>query len=354
MEKFDLCQDLFGISEPELRKLINTKNGPEKARKLTSFKPGETKLYFSDCLPSSSSSSDKERPFPHPLNVSVINIGNVWSLELANAVSSRGGQADSLFQVASNFHGLEQVHPFSSPEQTLLSDYFYDETQGPMAVLPTALDLVWRRYLLKSGPYSDAALRGGTWPLSMLLRSDPKIEITVGGWADIEETNHPPKSMSLCRSIGCVVVKNALITHDQQGRFLGSRNMRIHQVLTSTLDMQFMSNAPASIQWMNVFLVAAYINTLSAARDLNASKVFLTLIGGGVFRNPIPRIFAAIATAINSVSFPRPPQIYIVMKPLDEKEPRSVQAYQCAEIVSRFASNKITFSQCVEEILNMK
>jgi len=356
-KRFDLCQNLFGISEPELQNLLKTTNGAETIRRMTVYKPGEAKLYFSDYEPCLS-----DEKLPCPLDVSVINIGNVWSLELANA---KVGNADSLFQVASNFHGLEQMHPFQSPEQTNLSDYFYDQTQGPMAVLPTALDLVWRRYLLKqSGPYTDALLQSGKWPLDMLQKlhssfsSKEKrggVKITVGGWADITEAK-TPDTLSLCRSVGCVVVKNALITHDQQGRFLGFRNMRVHQVLTSTLDMQFMSTTFGR-QWMNVFLIATYINTLSVAWDLKVSKVFLTLIGGGVFENPIPCIFAAMATAINSVSFDglrTPPRIYIVMKQFDKGVSRSVEAYCCAKIVSDFSSNKITLSACLEALSNMK
>ena len=343
---FDLCVDTFGVPEAELVR-VGRKYGWGQVRKMARYRSGNTRLYYTNCVPCLS-----YNPLPRAINFDAVN-GDVWELELRNP--------KALFQIASNFHGFEQSNAYQSPESVPLSDYFYDHTQGPAGVIPTSLDLVNRRYLYRGGEYTDEKLLSGKWPLDMLGRLHKYgVDITPGGWADIREANTPPSALEalpLSREVGCVLVENALVTHERNGAFIGQRGIRIHQVLTAALDMNFTgaiatdTSRPSKL-WMNVFLFAAYINTLSVARDLKVRDVFLTLVGGGVFSNPIPCIFAAMAVAINSVSFVASgnPRIHIVMEPLNPSDVRSAESYRCLEWVSAMASRSINLGECLDGI----
>jgi len=339
--RFDLTLGNFGVTEAQLVQLGRT-NGWAAARRMARHKPGTTQLYYSKCRPCL-----MDHAFPRNMSLGVMyKDGGISQLESE-------APPGSVFQVASNFHAFEQTMPDSSPESVMLSSYFDDHTQGPAAVLPTSLDLVTRRYLFRGGEYTDAKLLSGRWPLDMLQKLHSRgVRITVGGWADITNANEPnfaSEAFDLVNCVGAVVVKNALITRDSLGREASGFNQRIHQVLTSTLDTTFYN----SRVWMNIFLMAAYINTLSAARDLQATNVHLTLIGGGVLENPISSIFAAMAVAFNSVSFedsPWLPGFFVVMPPLDSSNEKSREAYRCQAIVNRFLQNRINLTECLKQI----
>lgn len=251
----------------------------------------------------------------------------------------------AVFQVASNFHGLEQTHANSSPERTLLEEYIYDRTQGPTAVLATAADLVHRRYLLPTGPYTDAALRAGKWPLDMLVqvRAACDIEITCGGWMDTKNAKviDDIKQKAIAASmIASVHVKDALVTHDQFGRYIGDRGHRINHVLASACDMS--SKGLGRRDWMDAALIAAYVNTLTAAAEDATKDVFLTLVGGGVFHNPIGSIASAMAVAMNTVNMKNHPHIHMVIR--GDSVPIEI------DHVERFANGEITFVECMKKI----
>lgn len=338
---FDMFQSNFGVTEDQFVAMGHGE-GWGAVLKMRKYKPGTTSLFFSKyraCL--------VDHPFPKGMRLLVANEpAGVARLEVT-------APKNSLFQVASNFHAFEQVAHDSSPQSKPLQDIFYDMTQGPAAVIPTSLDLITRRYLYRGGreEYTDAKLNEGRWPLDMLAKMHSRgVGITVGGWADITHAQDPQyanEAFDLVKCVGAVLVKDALVTHDDRGREIASRNQRVHQVLTSTLDITLFD----SRVWMNIFLIAAYINTLTAASVLHVSNVYLTLIGGGVFANPIPCIFAAMAIAFNTVDFcesQRLPHFHVVMGP--PKDPKSMEAHRCCSIVDGMLQNRLTLAQCLEQI----
>jgi hypothetical protein len=253
-------------------------------------------------------------------------------------------------QVASNFHSLEQMDAHTSPEDTYLSDYTNDLTQGPFAVLQAPADLIFRRYLLPfQGPFSHDALDRGEWLLDMLckLRGDPyRVKLTWGGWADLGDSPlktsglSPEQVADVSRNTASAVVMEAQITHDAAGRMVNPEgDQRVNQVLCSTLDC----NLHDSPSWSLAFLIAAYINTLEVAMMSKSKKVFLTLIGGGVFGNPVSLIATAIAVAINTLADKlreHPVAMLLVL--------RTRHLESLLHPLSRFASGKIGFVKCIE------
>ena len=96
-----------------------------------------------------------------------------------------------------------------------------------------------------------------------------------------------------------------VLGHDWDGYVEDSHNRRITQVFTSTIAGGFYGGErnfaeefePACCQLQR----AAYLGTLLAGVVLQRSPVVLTLIGGGVFRNPIEVIWEAILRAFDDV-----------------------------------------------------
>jgi hypothetical protein len=82
-------------------------------------------------------------------------------------------------------------------------------------------------------------------------------------------------------------------------------NRRIGQVFTSTFAGGGYSGTSAGDPnyrpICTALLRAAYMGTLLAAAALGRPKVVLTLIGGGVFGNPVPLIWESICWAISEV-----------------------------------------------------
>lgn len=279
------------------------------------------------------------------LDITSRKSGPVKSFEAISG-DIRALQADlknrrALFQVASNFHAFEQPSHDSSPEQTSLEDYVHDNTQGPAAVIGTMADLVYRRYKLPEGPYTDKALESGEWSLDMLatVRRLYGVNIEVGGWADITKAKRLTTITDVLTAaslVASVFVESALVTHDEKLRFVGDKDHRIHQVLVSAYDMTRGTGTHAE-NWAFAFLIAAYVNTLLAANTIGTKKIYLTSVGGGVFGNSAKSIYKAIAIAINSVPLGPDVSIFLVGWPNVPKG---------TEKLKKFAEGSITLAQC--------
>ena len=260
------------------------------------------------------------------------------------ALQADPANAGALFQVASNFHGLEQTSPQSSPEDIPLNSYRYDHTQGPMAVMGTAADLVYRRYMLPAGPFTNAALKAGLWPLDMLknVRARYGVQITVGGWADVVNAlplDDLTEKLTAASITNSVLVPDALVTHDEKGTVIAARDQRIHHVLTSAYD----ASAGSNNGWMDAFLIAAYVNTLQAVRATDAKKVFLTLVGGGVFHNPVTSVCMAMIVALNTIELSPDVSITVVV--------RGAEAARELSVVERFVGGSLNIAQCAKELI---
>lgn len=256
---------------------------------------------------------------------------NIWFLQ--NSPENAG----ALFQVASNFNSLEQTAPDEIPG--MISMYWYDTTQGPMAALCTAPATLWRRYVMNQVNPSPApddenndAYKGylGIFVENSLTLTDPhgkpyssykNLTTTIGGWLDCRKLDVNVSGIDLrydkygaVAGFGCFYVNNcdSVITYDDQtGKLHHNKPNTISQVYTAAVDMSKGSldtyGAPAPIPddstspqevMQYSALMAAYCNTLLVAKKNNHKKVFLTLVGGGVFKNPRAIIFFCMVIAM--------------------------------------------------------
>jgi hypothetical protein len=214
----------------------------------------------------------------------------------------------SLFQVASQFNCLESPGPYLVP----VADYVHDPTQGPRASI-SAFPATLLRHYAAPGPQGERFIQSSHTRQIDLLADvfAPAPSPVRNGYL----TN--PGSLSLAEFTDALETRferirlgvhegaQVVLGYNWRGSVLDSEYRRITQVFTSTLagggyggESNF---GPACYPVSRQLLRGAYLGTLLAAVALRKSPVVLTLIGGGVFRNPISLIWEAILWAIDEV-----------------------------------------------------
>ena len=211
----------------------------------------------------------------------------------------------TLFQVASQFNCLEAP----SPRLTDVHNYFDDPTQGPRASIsafPGTLLRHYRapgpegRYVQKDGGPQINLLHKVAWetvaPVSngylLPLRiSDPEV------FANLLHDHFEDIEVGLHEDVEVVLGAN------WDGPVSGVRT--IHQVFTSTLAAGLYGSVDFQKDpWLAIcrqLQRAAYLGTLLAAASTNRKYAVLTLIGGGVFGNPVPLIWDSIVWACREI-----------------------------------------------------
>lgn len=235
----------------------------------------------------------------------------LWVLDGASPATDIGSlQATAgpgtLFQVASQFNCLESPGPYISP----VADYFHDPTQGPRASISAFPGTLLRHY---AAPGSDGKrfVQASDGPQLNLLEAvcSPGIaQVRSGYLTSSSIANRSALAGALEDRFADVRVgvhENVpvVLGYNWDGAVAGNRS--IGQVFTSTFAGGGYSGTSAGdpnyLPICTALLRAAYLGTLLAAAALGRPKVVLTLIGGGVFGNPIPLIWESILWAINEV-----------------------------------------------------
>ncbi|MBA4192743.1 MAG: hypothetical protein C0467_32660 [Planctomycetaceae bacterium] len=233
----------------------------------------------------------------------------LWVLDGASPATDIGAlQATTagrpLFQVASQFNCLESPGPYV----VRVAEYFNDYTQGPRASVSAFSATLLRHYAApardgsrfvqgESGRQIDlladvfgqeqSPVRGGYLASHGGLGADTVADALVAGFDRIRIGVHDDAPV--------------LLGYDWDGAVDGDR--RVAQVFTSTVAGGGYGGQSAFGRAFEPtcrqLLRAAYLGTLLAAIALDRSPVVLTLIGGGVFGNPVGVIWDAILWAFD-------------------------------------------------------
>ena len=231
----------------------------------------------------------------------------LWVLDGAGAATDVGGlQATAppatVFQVASQFNCLESPGPYVTP----VVQYFRDRTQGPRASISAFPGTLLRHY---AAPGSHGKRFVQTEKKQLNLLTDvfgPEVASVQSGYllpglvrdpralVDALEQNFESIRVGVHESVDVV------LGYDFEG-LVQPPKPRISQVFTSTVagggyggsEMPAAQFEAACRQ----LLRAAYLGTLLAAATLGQRQAVLTLIGGGVFGNPVPLIWDSICWA---------------------------------------------------------
>lgn len=212
--------------------------------------------------------------------------------------------AGALFQVASQFNLLEMVDPKVTPERGV-GRYENDPTQGPACAIACGGGTVYRNYFVPHagglGQTSERqldmlegleeALGGGHWEMS-----NGYALATRAGLEEIAQ-----RLGSLCDEERDAIGARLRVGVQHEVEVIGAEQ-RVTQVYGSALPVGYTTHPPAAWEpFARLVLEASYEATLRVARLWQTGPVFLTLLGGGVFRNAPEWIADAILRAVGRV-----------------------------------------------------
>lgn len=233
----------------------------------------------------------------------------LWVLDGRNSMTDVGAlQASappgSLFQVASQFNCLEAPDPCIVP----VSHYFFDETQGPRSSISAWPGTLLRHY---AAPGEDGIpfVQSESRQLNLLRHLvDPDVAIVSNGYltrpnilhsAELARRLEDLDSLEVALQDGTEVVLGA----NWSGPVVPQT--RISQAFCSTLAAGFYGEmSPSDLALRSIcrqLLRGAYLGTILGANALRQRRAFLTLIGGGVFGNPIELIWECLLWAVDEV-----------------------------------------------------
>ncbi len=219
--------------------------------------------------------------------------------------------AGALFQVASQFNLLEMASPHHTPEQGV-GIYENDPTQGPACAIAAGAGTIYRNYFAQVNSEVGQSATNQIDCLAdigdSLGNNDGRLwemrngyaMATDDGWTEISKrlTSSDEDQIDALRTqLRIGVQSNTQVT-------LGNSEHLVSQAYCSALPVAYYRHAPEKWeQFARLVLEASYEATLCAAilngAESGNDRVFLTLLGGGVFGNKTEWITQAIARALS-------------------------------------------------------
>jgi len=236
----------------------------------------------------------------------------LWVLDGASPATDIGAlQASaapgSLFQAASQFNCLEAPGSFVTP----VASYLHDPTQGPRASISAFPATLVRHYAAPRADGSRFVQRDGDQVDLLADVCDPGVAQVRSGYLRSSDIAQPAAFARALEdrfeaiAVGVHDGAEVVLGADWAGRVDGAPHRTIAQVFTSTIAGGMygaLDDDPAGAAICRQLQRAAYLGTLLAAAALGQRRVALTLIGGGVFANPIAVIWDAILWATGQIA----------------------------------------------------
>jgi len=220
------------------------------------------------------------------------------------------GNAHALFQAASQFNLLEMVSPDVTPEAGI-NRYEHDHTQGPACAIACGAGTIYRNYFV---PVGDQTGQSADRQINCLDRLEKQLS------ADGKPPWTLENGYALITAEQLRQINQYLVSLDANQRELLKGELRIglqwHTEVTLAGAGHLVSQAYCSAlpvaytdvpvaEWepfARIILEATYEATLCAALlnyERNGSdKVYLTMVGGGVFGNEINWIIDSLQKAL--------------------------------------------------------
>ncbi len=202
----------------------------------------------------------------------------------------------TLFQAASQFNCLEAP---SEHGPVPVAQYFSDPTQGPRASISAFPGTLVRHYAAPGpgGRFVQTRAR----QLDLLERALPaRLGRVESGYLLSHNLTDPNEAARALEEhfdeVAVGVHEDVQVVFGTRFRGVVQGAPKIAQVFTSTVAAGSYSSLSAETlaALARPLLRAAYLGTLLAAARLGKRRVVLTLIGGGVFGNPLQLIWEAI------------------------------------------------------------
>ncbi len=218
---------------------------------------------------------------------------------------------NALFQAASQFNLLEMVSPNITPEQGV-DLYENDRTQGPACAISCGAGTIYRNYFVpingKIGQTENNQVDGLELIGKALGNENAQLWKMQNGYCF-------PNREGL-KNINAQILKMTALEQDELKAKLklgiqwntevttNEKQQLVSQIYCSALPIGYVSHIEESLweSFARLILEAVYEATLYAGlinyRETGSKKVYLTLVGGGVFRNNIEWILDAISLSI--------------------------------------------------------
>jgi hypothetical protein len=216
----------------------------------------------------------------------------------------------ALFQVASQFNLLEMVSPEVTPEHGI-DRYEYDRTQGPACAVAAGAGTIFRNYFVNvDGHVGQTADKQIDCLLDLgkvLGNTDNRLWNMKNGYALVSDfglqeitdrlNQEDESGIDALRSLLRIGIQwNTEVTIAEAGH-------TVSQAYCAALPVAY-SHIPAELwsEFARLVLDASYEATFCAAilnsRQTGNNKLFLTLLGGGVFGNRTEWIINAIRRSL--------------------------------------------------------
>ena len=220
----------------------------------------------------------------------------------------------AMFQVASNFNGVEAIEETSYPDGAeFLTNYVYDRTQGPAASVSAGAAAISHVLLA----FYDEGKPCEEWQQTQqrqveMLKDVKEYYSVVNGYVVQQGSECVPEDdQAVVKCVRVGVQVGAQVTFSSTGSFNDTLEVVpmpktpadaqcVSQVFCAAMNLlqgtSGCTNAtcPSSPCLAAILLEAAYRGTYLAAIRHGCPKLFLTLIGGGAFGNSVDTILEII------------------------------------------------------------
>src|SRR3989338_8546554 len=207
----------------------------------------------------------------------------------------------AVFQIASNFSGLEPICKTDIPENGI-SKYIHDNTQGPIASISAAPGLIYRMYGIFNKKIDEKDWRQQNNNQINLLHNVSSFYPVVNGYVDLSLCKYllrPVHNLINLIQIGFHhnIQTTYGLSYGQDYEVCTNDSQIINQIFTSSIDL---GNSSGNTNYLlfdkypgivtdltQVLLDAAYEGTIRSCWLYDKQILYLTLIGGGVFNNSL-------------------------------------------------------------------
>ncbi len=217
---------------------------------------------------------------------------------------------NAVFQAASQFNLLEMVDPSVSPESGV-ANYQLDRTQGPACAIACGAGTIYRNYFVDvkglKGQTRNNQIDGLEDIGKILKNKELDLWKMQNGYAfpSSEGIAYINNHLSSLSDVAYDILLSNLKVGVQWNTEVTISNTRhtVNQVYCSALPVAYSQLEDDLFEpFAQLVLDATYEATiLTAIQNLETSgnnKLFLTLVGGGVFGNKLSWIFSAIRKAV--------------------------------------------------------
>ena len=234
----------------------------------------------------------------------------------AHSLHARSELKGALIQVASQFNLLEMPNYHITPEHGV-THYEYDRTQGPACACAAGAGTIYRNYFVPLGDQIGQTKNRQIDTLADLRAALPGgagIEMRNGyALADEDTLQTIRAGLEACDPAGLDALRSRLrigLHHDVEVTAFGAPpdGHCVSQAYCSALPLSYNLDSQPELWELFARLVldAAYEATLlagviNAAKPGGSRKVYLTMLGGGVFGNRREWIIDAIRHALDRV-----------------------------------------------------